>query len=200
MYIITGLGNPGSEYELTRHNVGFMAVERLLADSTGKWSKPKGGGFLKKFSKNPLYRWQELRAQGTEAILAEPLTYMNRSGIAVKELLENFGSEGFNEPLIIYDDTELPLGKVRIRPKGRSAGHNGIKSIINELGTEEFVRIKVGVGRPSGREDLADYVLSPFTSDEMDTVKEVLETVRDAVHVIMAGGDEAVTEAMNKFN
>lgn len=197
MYIITGLGNPGADYEDTRHNVGFMAAERLLADSTGKWNKPKG---VKKFFKPKAYLWQELKVGGAEAILAEPLTYMNRSGVAVKELLNVFGFEGFDKPLIIYDDTEIPLGKIRIRPQGSAGGHNGIKSIIEELGTDEFARIRIGVGRPVGSEDLADYVLSPFTKAELETVESVLEKVREAVHLIITGGEDSVTKAMNSFN
>ncbi|MCK4739398.1 MAG: aminoacyl-tRNA hydrolase [Deltaproteobacteria bacterium] len=211
MFLVVGLGNPGKEYELTRHNIGFMAIENLALpeNSTGEG----------RWRKDPTCLWQEVglklgehgAEQGAEkgddpadlkVILAIPTTFMNKSGIAVKRLVEAFDIEP-EKIIIICDDCDLPLGKIRIRKKGGSGGQNGLGSIIKMLGTEDFKRMRLGVGRPSGGagskggESLADFVLTPFASSEAEEVNDELLRATEAVRTIIRDGVEA---AMNRFN
>lgn len=186
MYLIVGLGNPGKQYENTRHNVGFDAVDLLVDEyrvpSSGKQHKAMyGKGVI----------------AGQKVILAKPLTYMNLSGESVRALVDYYKINPEEELIVIYDDISLEPGKIRIRKKGSAGGHNGIKNIIAQLGTQNFQRIKVGVGEKPKGWDLADYVLGRFSKEEEPVVREALEKAAKACSEIIT---EDVTSAMNKYN
>lgn len=185
MYIIVGLGNPTSKYNGTRHNVGFDVITRIADDyniplGTRKHKAICGSGYI----------------EGIKVVLVQPQTYMNLSGESVREVLD-FYKATTNDLIVIYDDISLDVGKLRLRSKGSAGGHNGIKSIIAHIGTQEFPRIKVGVGdKPTGY-DLADYVLSRFTDDEQAILREAIKRSSQAVKTIIADGMES---AMNIYN
>lgn len=185
MYIIIGLGNPGMEYAGTRHNIGFSVITRLSDDYNIPLDFKKhkalcGKGYI----------------EGQKVILAQPQTYMNLSGESVRELMDYYKVTE-DEIIIVYDDISLDVGQLRVRPKGSAGGHNGIKSIIQHMGTQEFPRVRVGVGdKPKGW-DLADYVLSRFPAEEEPLVRETLKRASDACKTIILDG---VEEAMNQFN
>ncbi|HZD59940.1 MAG TPA: aminoacyl-tRNA hydrolase [Anaerolineae bacterium] len=180
-----GLGNPGVEYERTRHNIGFMVVERL-AQAVG----------ISLSKRSRLVRWGEGLIVQERIILAEPLTYMNNSGLAAKELLR--AQEAAPERLIVvYDDLDLEPGQIRIRQNGGSGGHKGIRSIIGQVSSENFIRVRIGIGRPPGRQDPADYVLSPFSKSEREEIEVSIEEAADAIAYIIVNG---VAKAMNEFN
>jgi PTH1 family peptidyl-tRNA hydrolase len=182
--IILGLGNPGPRYLLTRHNVGFRVVDKLSA-----------------CLKTPLYqtRYQAFygkgQVDGRQVVLAKPLTYMNNSGLAAAALCRAFGVEP-DRLLAVYDDLDLPPGTIRLRPRGGSGGHNGLKSLIYHLGTEEFPRLRVGIGRPD-MGDAADYVLEEFLPEEAGLLEEVLGLAADAALLFVREGTVA---AMNRYN
>ena len=186
MYIIVGLGNPESKYNGTRHNIGFSAIT-ALADANNisldmkKHKALCGKGVI----------------AGQKVLLAEPLTYMNLSGESVRELVDYYKVDPTDELIIIYDDINLAPGKLRIREKGSAGGHNGIKNIIAHLGTQEFPRIKVGVGDKPPRMDLADYVLSRFSKEDREKMEQAFKDAAEAVEVMIAEGPDA---AMNQFN
>ena len=183
MFLIVGLGNPGREYENTRHNIGFAAVD-VLAEKYNidvnrtKFKGEYGEGFI----------------NGNKVILLKPCTFMNLSGESVREAID-FYKLTEEEVLIIYDDISLELGRLRIREKGSAGGHNGIKSIINHMGTDVFTRIKIGVGAPKG--DLVNHVLGRFSKEEVNILKQTLDAVTEATAEII---DNGAKEAMNKFN
>lgn len=185
MFIIVGLGNPTREYEGTRHNIGFDVITQIAEDYniTLDMKKHKaicGKGYI----------------EGEKVILAKPQTYMNLSGESVRELMD-FYKVSEEEVIVIYDDISLDVGQLRIRPKGSAGGHNGIKSIINHLGTDVFLRIKVGVGdKPKGY-DLADYVLGHFKKEELDAVKDSVKKASMATKCIITTG---INDAMNQYN
>lgn len=186
MYLIVGLGNPGKQYENTRHNVGFDAVDLLVDEyrvpSSGKQHKAMyGKGVI----------------AGQKVILAKPLTYMNLSGESVRALVDYYKIDPEEELIVIYDDISLEPGQLRIRPKGSAGGHNGIKNIIANLGTDHFMRVKVGVGEKPKNWDLADYVLSPFTKDERPLVNLAIEHAAKAIEQMLNGDVDA---AMNEYN
>ncbi|SFU67690.1 peptidyl-tRNA hydrolase, PTH1 family [Clostridium sp. DSM 8431] len=183
MFLIVGLGNPGREYDNTRHNVGFDAID-VIADkynievSRTKFKGVYGEGFI----------------GGEKVILLKPTTYMNLSGESVREVMD-FYKLSNEDILIIYDDITLDVGRIRIRPKGSAGGHNGIKSIIAHTGGDVFARIKVGAGKPQG--DLVKHVLGTFSKEERADLDKVLEAVAMAAEEIVKGD---VKEAMNKYN
>jgi PTH1 family peptidyl-tRNA hydrolase len=183
MKLIVGLGNPGKAYANNRHNVGFQCIDyfaryhRIPIRERKARAKVGIGGVVEK-----------------GVVLAKPRTYMNLSGQAVSRLVRQF-SVPLEDLVVICDDLDLPLGKVRIRQRGGSAGHKGMESIIDSLGSQDFPRIRVGIGRPDG--DEISYVLSDFTAEEKDVVKEVVTKVADALHCILTEGIEA---AMNRYN
>ena len=183
MWLIAGLGNPGSRYEKTRHNAGFLVLEELVEKLQLEFKEKEDF----KISKGSL---------GDEKIiLLEPLTFMNRSGVAVRRTMQK--SNVFPETLIVvHDDLDLETGKLKIRKKGSSGGHKGIESIIQNIGTQEFIRVKIGIGRdpfvPTEK-----YVLSKFRKDEMPAIKEAIVNAAEAVHCIILDG---VEKAMNSFN
>ena len=185
--LIVGLGNPGSEYEGTRHNAGFAAVESFLGRMPKGFEKTRGHHSV---------LWTG-RYAGKALIIQEPLTYMNLSGDAVASLAraENIRPE---EILVVYDDMDLPLGRMRMRPSGGSGGHNGMKSIIDSLGSESFPRLRIGIGRrPGGKAGTKDYVLSAFEGSDKELFVEVLKVSADAMTLALRRGVQA---AMNAFN
>ncbi len=186
MYIIAGLGNPGRQYEHTRHNVGFDTIDVLAARhgirvDTRKHKALCGAGYI----------------GGTKVLLAKPQTYMNLSGESVRELIDFYKIDPAEELIIIYDDISLAPGQLRLRTKGSAGGHNGIKSIIAHVGGQEFKRIKVGVGEKPKGWDLADYVLSHFPKEEREKAENAFVRAADAAEMILSGKMEA---AMNEYN
>jgi PTH1 family peptidyl-tRNA hydrolase len=190
--LIVGLGNPGRKYARNRHNVGFQCLDRLaqahgLSFGSRVLSRLKGR------------RGKASLASGKIAdvrvVLAKPLTYMNLSGQAVKQLA-SFYRLPLEDILVIYDDLDLPLGTIRLRPEGGSGGHRGIRSIIEALGSQSFPRLRVGIGRPPGN-DAVSYVLSDFTGDEQIMLENVYERVAAAVELFLREGIEM---AMNAYN
>jgi PTH1 family peptidyl-tRNA hydrolase len=191
--LIVGLGNPGIEYQFTPHNAGFLAVDRIADDCGVVLSNRRGRALTAK-----------ARLAGHEVLLAKPETYMNLSGLSVAALIQELEISIPSEDLIVlYDELAFPLGRLRISANGRANGHNGVKSISGALGTEEWLRIRIGVGKPAladGREIKAggrDYLLSQFRKQELAVLDEVLDRVEDAVKTVMT---EGVSAAMNRFN
>ena len=186
MYIIIGLGNPKREYKNTRHNIGFDTVE-LLSD---KYNIIIGCDRHKALcGKGSI--------EGEKVILAMPQTYMNLSGESVREIVDYYKIDTTSQLIVIYDDVSLDLGQIRVRPKGTDGGHNGLKSIIAQLGTNQFMRIRIGVGEKPKGYDLADYVLGHFSKTERETIDEATINATEAVKCILTSG---VEEAMNIFN
>ena len=186
MFVIVGLGNPGKKYENTRHNAGFISLDALankygISISEKKHKALCGTGII----------------EGNKVLLVKPETFMNLSGESVRSVMDFYKIDPEEDMLVIYDDISLAPGNIRIRKKGSAGGHNGIKSIIAHTGTQNFMRIKVGVGeKPSGW-DLADYVLGHFSEEDKVNLKEVMPSVMGAA-VLMAQGD--VDKAMNDYN
>jgi PTH1 family peptidyl-tRNA hydrolase len=185
MKLVVGLGNPGAKYEGTRHNVGFAAVDLLAKRHNLQWqAAPRGIEAL-------VANW---RIGG--AILVKPLTFMNLSGTAVVGLLQFYKIE-VPDSLVLVDEVQLETGRVRIRPEGSAGGHNGLKSLIASLGTNQFPRLRVGVGRGDGRRDLADHVLARFEPHERSVVDDAIERAANAAELFIA---EGVPAAMNRYN
>jgi peptidyl-tRNA hydrolase, PTH1 family len=184
MKLIVGLGNPGSEYEHTRHNVGFQVAEelahryRVTLKNRGSWKA----------------RVAKISEIGEGVLLAEPTTFMNLSGWAVREIA-SFHKLAPSDVLIVVDDADLPLGRLRLRTSGSAGGHNGLKSIIQELGTIEFPRLRVGVGRQAG--ELKSHVLGRFSTEERDQIEAAVKRAADAAELFAR---ENILAAMNRFN
>jgi peptidyl-tRNA hydrolase, PTH1 family len=187
LYLIVGLGNPGKEYDGTRHNVGFALVERLAKGWRADWE------LKKKFSS----RVAQVDRDERRIVLCEPQTFMNASGEAVQAVSDYYKLTP-KQILILADDADLPLGTIRLRPDGSSGGHHGLESIEQHLGTRGFARLKIGIGRreQDGRQ-ISGYVLGRFASDEKKVVEQVLERASQQVECWLNAG---VQEAMNKFN
>jgi len=183
--LIVGLGNPGREYRGTRHNVGFMLLDRLAENLGVSFSRVESRSLVTK-----------AEFLGSKLILVKPQTYMNLSGQAVSSLLR-FYKVPLERLLVIYDDVDLPLGTLRLRPDGGSAGHKGMQSIIEKLGAQEFPRLRIGVSRPPGRMEAADYVLQDFSKAESELLQEVL---RRGTEAVLAFVGEGIVAAMNQFN
>lgn len=183
MFLIVGLGNPGEKYDNTRHNIGFEAIDYIAKKynidiNRKKFKGEYGEGFI-----------------GSEkVILMKPTTYMNLSGECVREVIDFYKLTN-EDILVIYDDISLDVGRLRIREKGSAGGHNGIKSIIAHLGSDEFSRIKIGVGQPKG--DLVNHVLGKFSKEENEILEESLEATKLSVEIILK---EDTSSAMNKYN
>lgn len=186
MWLIVGLGNPGKTYSKTRHNLGFMVLDAL----SYKFSIP-----IDNESKNYIYGKGTI--QGKDVILAKPLTFMNRSGLAVKSLLGKFIT--IKDIIVIHDDLDLNTGILKIKRNGSSGGHKGIESIIENIGTKDFIRVRLGIGRPevSGSLRPEDYVLSNFTRREQPLIKKNIEKAVDAIGMII---DKGFSYAQNKFH
>ena len=181
--MIAGLGNPGRKYAGTRHNVGFDVLDVVAERHRLDWESAPADAMMAKW-----------RASG--ALLAKPLTFMNLSGHAVGELLRYFKID-LPDLLIVVDDVNLELGRLRARAGGSAGGHNGLKSLIAQLGTEDFARVRIGVGRGDARRDLADHVLATFDPDERTVVAETVSRTADAVELFVA---EGIGPVMNRFN
>lgn len=181
--LVVGLGNPGPEYEATRHNVGFDLVDRLARERGLKWEKQH------KFR-------AKICRDASGVIFAKPLTFMNLSGNAVARITLKEGLDP-SQILVVYDDTALPVGGLRFRGNGSAGGHNGIKSLLATLGTEEFPRLRIGVGAPPPEVILSDHVLSPFPPGERVEIEKVLEIAAEGVNCALSAGLDA---AMNRYN
>lgn len=186
MFIIAGLGNPTREYEGTRHNVGFDVIDRLAARYNIDVDVKKHRALIGKGM-----------IAGQKVILAKPQTYMNLSGESIRSIMDYYKVDPETELIVIYDDISLEPGKIRIRKKGSAGGHNGIKNIIAQLGTQNFQRIKVGVGEKPKGWDLADYVLGHFSKEDRGLVDDALKRAAGAVELMVQG---EVDQAMNQFN
>ena len=186
MYIIVGLGNPGTQYMGTRHNAGFSVIDALADQYNISVDTQKHKGMIGKGM-----------IEGEKVILVKPMTYMNLSGESVRELVNYYKVDPESELIVVYDDISLAPGQIRIRKKGSAGGHNGIKNIIANLGTDHFMRVKVGVGEKPKNWDLADYVLSPFTKDERPLVNLAIEHAAKAIEQMLNGDVDA---AMNEYN
>jgi PTH1 family peptidyl-tRNA hydrolase len=182
--LIVGLGNPGKEYQGTRHNVGFEVIDTL--------ARRHGIRLRKRLCKALI---GEGTIGGEHVTLAKPLTFMNLSGEAVAELAHRYRLET-QDIIVITDDVNLPLGRLRIRTRGSSGGHKGLRSIIQSIGSEDFPRIRIGIGQPE-QTNMVDFVLSRFSRSERRIVREAIERAADAVEVILA---EGIEQAMNRFN
>ena len=184
-YLIVGLGNIGYEYENTRHNIGFKVADALAAEAGAVFATGRYGSVA------------EFRHKGRTFVLLKPSTYMNLSGESVRALVDYYKIDPEEELIVIYDDISLEPGKIRIRKKGSAGGHNGIKNIIAQLGTQNFQRIKVGVGEKPKGWDLADYVLGHFSKEDRGLVDDALKRAAGAVELMVQG---EVDQAMNQFN
>jgi peptidyl-tRNA hydrolase, PTH1 family len=191
--LIVGLGNPGIEYQFTPHNAGFLAVDRIAEDCGVVVTNRRGRALTAK-----------AKLAGQDVLLVKPETYMNLSGLSVAALLREFEIEVPSDGLIVlHDELAFPLGTLRINERGSGGGHNGVKSILGTLGTEEWIRIRIGVGKPpleDGREVKAggsDYLLSPMRKQELAVLDEVLDRAKSAVEMVLTKG---VGAAMNEFN
>lgn len=186
MYIIAGLGNPGRQYANTRHNVGFMALD--LLGQRHNIGYPEDG-HKSMFGKGHI---------GTEkVVLVKPLTYMNLSGEALVSICNYYKIDVSSELIVIYDDIDLDPGQLRIRKSGSAGGHNGMKNIVKMLGTQEFMRVRIGVGAKPKGWDLADYVLAQLNDEDFPPIRDAVEHAADAVELILSDG---IDTAMNRFN
>ncbi len=185
MKLIVGLGNPGSKYEGTRHNIGFDVIDELAERFQAPLTEAKHKGV-----------YAVVRKGMEKVLLLKPLTYMNLSGESIGEVMRYYNID-VEDLLVIYDDLDLPVGKIRLRQKGSAGGHNGIKSTIAHVGTQEFNRIRIGIDRPTPPMKVPDYVLGRFTAEEKENMKSVITTSADAVEAWL---DHPFLEVMNKFN
>lgn len=185
MYYIVGLGNPGLQYENTRHNVGFMTIDYLAR---------KYDIDVRKLKFKSLYGQGEI--SGHKVMLVKPQTYMNNSGEAVREL-KNFYKFDSDKLIVIYDDIDIDFGTIRIRKKGSAGSHNGMKSIIYQIQDDQFPRIKISIGKKPDQWDLANFVLSGFTKDEVKVLEDEIRLAAEAIEIILG---ENIDKAMNKCN
>ena len=185
IYIVVGLGNPGSEYELTRHNAGFRVIDALAKEYNIAINKPKFKALV-----------GEAKIGDKKIILVKPQTYMNSSGESVREIIDWY-KISMDNLIVIYDDIDISFGKLRIRPSGSAGSHNGLKSVISLVGSTDFKRVRVGIGKPPQNWDLINYVLGRFTKEEETDFEKVKNNARDAVKCII---DNDINCAMNKFN
>jgi len=187
MKLIVGLGNPGIEYQFTPHNLGFLAIDRIAeqygAHVSNRRCKAQTG---------------KATIAGHEVLLAKPETYMNLSGLSVREMVNEYEIDPTKDLVVIYDELDLPFGTIRVRPRGGTAGHNGMESIVGALGgLQDFLRIRLGIAPDHPVRDGAGYVLSQLKKSQMTEVDEMLDAASEAVKVILTDGPEA---AMNRFN
>lgn len=185
MKIFIGLGNPGKQYEKTRHNAGFEVID-YLAD---KWSIS-----LDQAKHKGIYGIGTVK--GEKVLLLKPLTYMNLSGESISAVLQFYKAE-ISDLVVIYDDLDLPAGKIRLRQKGSAGGHNGIKSTIAHLGTQDFNRIRIGIGRPEGRIPVVDYVLNRFSAEEWVSLEAAIEKSASACESWL---EQSYVQVMNEYN
>lgn len=185
MKVIVGLGNPGFQYKKTRHNIGFMVIDELSNKLSTKVKQKKFNSLIGQCT----FRNEKL-------VLVKPQTYMNESGIAVRPLLDYYKLPA-EDLVVIYDDLDLPTGKIRLRQKGGSGGHNGIKSLISHLGTKDFNRIRVGIDRPPQENIVIDYVLKPFSKNEKEIISDACDRASDAC---LKWAQVPFPQVMNEYN
>jgi len=185
LFLIIGLGNPGQKYETTRHNAGFWVIDIIAQHLNIKVDKKQAQALI-----------QSAFWDGKKVLLVKPQTYMNLSGQAVMQLI-NFYQDQVEDLLIIHDDLDLPVGQLRFKRGGGTGGHNGLKSIVQYLNSQDFDRLKIGIGRPSEYPDVKDHVLTPFTKEEKVSIDEAVSQSIEAVKVWIEDG---VDKAMNQFN
>jgi PTH1 family peptidyl-tRNA hydrolase len=185
MRLIVGLGNPGPEYTWTPHNLGFLALDRIAELAGTRVEQPEAKSLIGRG-----------RIVGQELILVKPQTYMNVSGLAVRELVARFECDP-SQTVVVFDDVALPWGMIRIRERGSAGGHNGLKSIIGALGTTDIIRVRLGVRPDHPVVDLAAYVLRPMRRADLEVAAEMVETAAEAVQTILSDG---VARAMSRFN
>ena len=196
MKLIVGLGNPGIEYQFTPHNLGFLTIDRL-AHGLGIEVRNRQCRALTARTLMDTKAIDTKTIAGEPVVLAKPETYMNLSGLSVRELVAENQIDVTRDLIVIYDELDLPLGTIRIRQRGSSAGHNGMESILAALGTDEFLRIRLGIAPDRKVSDGVKYVLTPFRRAQEKVVDEVLDTAVQAVEMIIRDGPDA---AMNRFN
>jgi peptidyl-tRNA hydrolase, PTH1 family len=184
-FLVVGLGNPGRQYRDTRHNIGFQLVDKLAERLDVSFSRLQFRALL-----------TDVRHTGRRIYLAKPQTYMNESGLAIGSVIRFF-KVPLGNLLVVNDDVDLPFGTIRLRPRGGSAGQKGVESIIERLGTQDFPRLRIGVGRPPGRMLAAAYVLQNFSKEEMEFLPPLLDRAADAALLFVTQG---LDEAMNKYN
>jgi PTH1 family peptidyl-tRNA hydrolase len=185
-FLIVGLGNPGREYRLNRHNMGFMVIDQIVErHQIAQFTKKEGRALITKGTIN-----------GLPAILAKPQTYMNLSGEAVASLV-NFYNVSIDHLIVAVDDINIPFGTLRLRPRGSAGGQRGLQSIVNALGTEKFARLRLGIGRPPGRMGTSNYVLQDFKTEDMDMIELMLDRSVDIIETWMKDG---VVLAMSRYN
>lgn len=186
MKLIAGLGNPGTRYRDTRHNVGFEVADMLARRHGAEFESAPGEALVAR-----------VRGLGDGVLVVKPLTFVNLSGHAVAELIRYYRI-ALPDVLIILDDVHLPLGRLRARARGSSGGHNGLRSVAGQLGSDDFARLRIGVGRGDERRDLADHVLARFEPDERETIRSALERATDAAEIFVTDGIEKVMNAYNR--
>jgi len=182
-WLLVGLGNPGPEYQLSRHNIGFLVLDALAEVEGFRWSR------------SPLSETSEGTISGNRVLLLKPMTYMNLSGRAVAPVVRELGI-ALERVLVVHDDLDLPFGRLRFRKDGGDGGHKGVRSIVEAIG-EDFLRLKVGIGRPQRKEEVIDYVLSPFSEEQMERLPQLLERTTEAILSLL---EEGLQIAMNRFN
>lgn len=186
MKLVVGLGNPGRKYQNTRHNLGFWTIDDIAQENRIAVKKKLGDALA-----------GEWPSDGETTVLAKPQTYMNRSGESVSDLLRHFRA-GPADLIVIHDDLDLPFGRIRIRPRGGPAGHRGVLSIIQSLGTEEFYRVRIGIGRPPDGVDPTDFVLESFTAEELDQLAGVVSRASQSVVFLLREGGPSAMEQFNR--
>ncbi|WP_129670465.1 aminoacyl-tRNA hydrolase [Candidatus Chloroploca sp. Khr17] len=186
MWLLVGLGNPGAQYARTRHNIGFDVVETLAARHGLEFGGKRANSLL-----------AEGKVAGQRVALVKPQTFMNLSGQAVAALRTWYKVDAAREILIIYDDLDLPFARLRFRERGSAGTHNGMRSIVQQLGTSDFARLRIGIGQPPGKMDVAAYVLSRFSKEEAEQVPDLIATAADAVDLVVR---EGLVVAMNRYN
>ncbi|MDR1773253.1 MAG: aminoacyl-tRNA hydrolase [Clostridioides sp.] len=185
MYVVVGLGNPGKQYENTRHNIGYCVIDKIAQKYNVSVNKIKHKALT-----------AEIRMGSEKVILVKPITYMNLSGESVIDIY-NFYKVDLENIIVVYDDIDLDIGSLRIRKKGSAGSHNGMKSIVQCLGSKDFPRIRVGISKPDPRMNLADFVLSRFSKEDQKNIDESIEKASQAVEVII---EENIDLAMNNYN
>ncbi len=184
MHLVVGLGNPGESYKQTRHNIGWMVLEQA-ADRWNIVLTKQGHGFLGQGDVN-----------GNPVLLLLPLAWMNQTGVVIRSVIQDLSSES-PDLIVVHDDLDLSLGRIKIKTRGGAGGHNGLRSVLSCVGTEEFSRVKVGIGRPQKNEDFANFVLSPFLSGEWEQIVSILPKAIDALECLICEGPDI---AMNRFH
>jgi PTH1 family peptidyl-tRNA hydrolase len=184
--LVVGLGNPGKKYERTRHNLGFLVIDHIARQIDIEITRKRCNALIGEGS-----------SHGEKLVLAKPQTYMNRSGDSVTGLMREFRASA-EELIVVYDDLDLPFGRIRIRPTGSAGGHRGMISIIDSLAGAPFYRVRIGIGRPPGGIEAADYVLECFSAEEAVHVSEVVENAAEAVFALIEHGGPAAMERFNR--